>query len=46
MKSGNRWGRALDELSEFEAFITGSDVYRMVEASRPSKVTLDNFTVG
>jgi hypothetical protein len=46
MKSGNRWGRALDELSEFEAFIAGSDVYRMVQASRPLKIALDYFTVG
>lgn len=38
---GNRWCGTLDELDDFETFITGADAYRAVAAARPEKVTLD-----
>lgn len=40
IKSSNRWCGRLGELGVFEAFITGSDAYRAVQASRAAKVTL------
>ena len=41
MREGNRWCRTPYELTEFAAFITGSDVYRAIATAKPTKVTLE-----
>ena len=46
LKSGNHWCRTPAELPGFEAIIFDSDAYRAVQASRPSKVTVDYGVAG
>jgi hypothetical protein len=46
IKSGSRWCHTSDRLADFEAFIVGSDAYRMVQDLQPSKVTLDYGIAG
>ena len=41
LKDGNKWCSTLDELEEFESFITDSGAYGVVATAQPMKVTLN-----
>jgi hypothetical protein len=44
-KNGNHWCSTPDDLTDFEALIAGSDVYRAASVLRPSKVTFEHDEV-
>lgn len=46
IKSGNRWCSTPEKLKDFEAFIVGSDAYRVVQALVPSRAALDYSVAG